>query len=262
MTSINDMADLVQALRQHPEWRDTVRGLIIGEELAAIPQSVANLDQALATYVENTERNIQAVNQRLEALETEMRHRFEQVEHRFEQVERRLEQVERRLDQIDRRLDQLDRKIDQINGRLDNGFGANYEIKIARNIATIARQHLQLRRPRILTSYTAGHTAEWLDLIETAYDRNLITNAQADQVLGADLVLVGEHGDTGPGTYLVAEISITAGAADINRCVARANIVRAATGQSVLPAIISVRIDEERSSLAAEQGVAIAHMPE
>ncbi len=28
MTTINDISDLARVLREHPEWRDTIRGLV------------------------------------------------------------------------------------------------------------------------------------------------------------------------------------------------------------------------------------------
>ena len=65
MTNINDIADLEQILQDHPEWRDTIRGLIVGEELANLPQD-------LATFIEATNENFKLVHQRLERLEKDV----------------------------------------------------------------------------------------------------------------------------------------------------------------------------------------------
>ena len=58
MTNINDIADLVQILQDHPEWRNTVRGLIVGEELANMPNEVA-------IFVKATNENFNLIHQQL-----------------------------------------------------------------------------------------------------------------------------------------------------------------------------------------------------
>ena len=65
MTNINDIADLVQILQDNPEWRNTIRGLIVGEELGNLPKS-------LDTLVKTTNENFNLVHQRLERLETDV----------------------------------------------------------------------------------------------------------------------------------------------------------------------------------------------
>ena len=57
-TSINDIADLARILRERPEWADTVRSILLSQELVDLPQRFAEF--ALAT------------DQRLEGLETDV----------------------------------------------------------------------------------------------------------------------------------------------------------------------------------------------
>ncbi len=227
MTNVNDIADLVQILQDRPEWRNTVRGLIVGEELA-------NLPQALATFIDATNDNFSLVHQRLERLETGVAELKTDMNHRFNQV----------------------------NGRLDNGFGENYESKIAKNIMSIARQQLEFRRIRVLATRAAGITTELQMTIEDAEDTNLITKDEADQLILADLILIGEHPHAGPNTYMLAELSITIGEDDIRRASDRARILRTATGRSARPTVIGARIDPDRSELAKNEGVFVTLIPE
>ncbi len=227
MTNVNDIADLVQILQDRPEWRNTVRGLIVGEELA-------NLPQALATFIDATNDNFSLVHQRLERLETGVAELKTDMNHRFNQV----------------------------NGRLDNGFGENYELKIAKNIMSIARQQLEFRRIQVLATRAAGITTELQMTIEDAEDTNLITKDEADQLILADLILIGEHPHAGPNTYMLAELSITIGEDDIRRASDRARILRTATGRSARPTVIGARIDPDRSELAKNEGVFVTLIPE
>ena len=227
MTNVNDIADLVQILQDRPEWRNTVRGLIVGEELA-------NLPQALATFIDATNDNFSLVHQRLERLETGVAELKTDMNHRFNQV----------------------------NGRLDNGFGENYELKIAKNIMSIARQQLEFRRIQVLATRAAGITTELQMTIEDAEDTNLITKDEADQLILADLILIGEHPHAGPNTYMLAELSITIGEDDIRRASDRARILRTATGRSARPTVIGALIDPDRSELAKNEGVFVTLTPE
>ncbi len=227
LTNVNDIADLVQILQDRPEWRNTVRGLIVGEELA-------NLPQALATFIDATNDNFSLVHQRLERLETGVAELKTDMNHRFNQV----------------------------NGRLDNGFGENYESKIAKNIMSIARQQLEFRRIQVLATRAAGITTELQMTIEDAEDTNLITKDEADQLILADLILIGEHPHAGPNTYMLAELSITIGEDDIRRASDRARILRTATGRSARPTVIGALIDPDRSELAKNEGVFVTLIPE
>ncbi len=83
MTTIITVDDFVRALREQPELRDTVRQLILTEELLELPQklaalaqqvqelaaAVANLTRRLDDFSETTNRYFQLVNERLGRLE-------------------------------------------------------------------------------------------------------------------------------------------------------------------------------------------------
>ncbi len=234
LTNVNDIADLVQILQDRPEWRNTVRGLIVGEELA-------NLPQALATFIDATNDNFSLVHQRLERLETDV--------------------AELKTDVAELKTD-MNHRFNQLNGRLDNGFGENYESKIAKNIMSIARQQLEFRRIQVLATRAAGITTELQMTIEDAEDTNLITKDEADQLILADLILIGEHRHAGPNTYMLAELSITIGEDDIRRASDRARILRTATGRSARPTVIGALIDPDRSELAKNEGVFVTLTPE
>ena len=72
MTTINDINDLARILREQPEWVDTLRSLLLTQELLELPSRVAELVQA-----------IEAMNQRLDG----MGGRLDSLEGRFSNLE-------------------------------------------------------------------------------------------------------------------------------------------------------------------------------
>ena len=48
MTTINTMQDLIQLLRDQPEWAEELRGILLSPELRDLPAAVRELAQALA----------------------------------------------------------------------------------------------------------------------------------------------------------------------------------------------------------------------
>jgi hypothetical protein len=67
MTTINDISDIVRILNENAEWKQAVRGAILGEEISQLPQR-------LADFIESANRNFELVYGRLGALETSVNH--------------------------------------------------------------------------------------------------------------------------------------------------------------------------------------------
>ena len=76
MTSINDIADLARILKEQPEWADTIRSLLLTEELL-------NLPARFAEFVQLTQESNRIANERLGRLET----RLDRLEGRFSNFE-------------------------------------------------------------------------------------------------------------------------------------------------------------------------------
>ena len=286
MTTINDISDLVRILQDHPEWKSTIRGLIIGEELAQLPERVTRLEQILADFIEATNRNFELVHARLDSMGStidsmdstissmgarmdsmgarmdSMDSRMDRMDARFDAMDARLDSMDSRMDRMDERFDAIDARFDRIEGRLDNGFGMNYELKVGKNILSIAGQHLGIRRARVLRGAINGFTPDMHELIEDALDDRAITPEQADELLQVDLILAGRHQDTGAETYMAAELSITIGSDDITRAADRAALLQSVVQLPVLPVVVGARIDDARAAMASDLGVSVAISPE
>ncbi|MGQ9881080.1 MAG: hypothetical protein ACUVSV_09495, partial [Armatimonadota bacterium] len=62
---VEDIADLLRLIYQHPEWRDQLRAAILPSEVLALPQSIAELVEAQKRFQQTLEEH----NERLDRLE-------------------------------------------------------------------------------------------------------------------------------------------------------------------------------------------------
>jgi hypothetical protein len=230
MTSINDISDLARILRERPEWADTIRSILLGQELLELPERFAK-------FVELTGENFRLVHQRLERLETDMAG------------------VKTDLAEIKTRMNRMD-------GRMDNGFGTNYAIKVERNIRSIAGQYLNLRRIKVLRGIYSPGDLELEARIEQAEEDGNITPEEIDGLWRSDLILAARDRTTGSDTYIVIETSITVGDSDIARAKARAGTLSSILGQPATPVVIGAIVDADRTASASLEGVAVAIEPE
>jgi hypothetical protein len=244
MASVNDIGDLARILREQPEWADTIRGILLGKELLELPERFAE-------FVQLTEHNFQLVNQN-----------FQLVYERLDRLESNVTRIDGSIDRIFSHLDRIDATLIRMDGRMDNGFGVNYELKVAKNMSSIAGQFLHIRRTRVLQGNATGPDPEFIELLEKAEENGTITEEELHEVLRLDFVMVGQLKSDGANVYAAAEASITIGGEDITRAATRAQILATVIGQPVSPAVIGSHIDDTRTELADASGVTVMLAPD
>ena len=258
MTSINDISDLARILREQPEWADTVRGLLLGRELLELPERFAGFVQLTEQNFQLVYQNFQLVYERLDRLESDVA----RIDGNIERIDHTLNRMDGRINQIDGRINQIDGKINRMDGRMDNGFGTNYEFKIAKNIRAITGQFLHIRRARVLQGNMGGPDPEFMEVLERAEANGTITEDQFHQAMRSDIILTGQRKTDGADVFAVAEVSITVSSEDITRAVDRAAILATVIGQPVLPTVVGSHIDDARTDLAIANGVTVMLAPE
>ena len=233
MTTINDISDLIRVLQEHPEWRQALRGIILDEDLTRLPQQV--------------DERFDQVDQRFDQVDT-------QIQQFKAEVDQRLGQMEQRFDQMDQRFDQMDDRLNHTNGRLDNMTGTNYEIKVEKNIRSVAPQQMGLRSIRVVHGTLSGMDSNLQHAIEQAADNGTVTWDEASALMAVDLIFEART--------RTAEISITAGTQDVTRAEDRAQILEKVLGTATTPAVVCSRIEEHARGLAGMENVTVALLPE
>ncbi len=206
MTSINDIADLVQILQDHPEWRNTVRGLIVGEELANMPNEVA-------IFVKATNENFNLVHQRLEKLETNVSTFKEDVS-------------------------RMHATLTRMHATLTRLIGEDYESHVATYVHRFLRRSLGINASVFSTQRDKSALT---GLLDEAEKQGVIKAEETDELDKADLILTTD----GPTDYILAEVSITIQQDDINRAAERARLFAKATARTVTPFAIGAGEDTD-----------------
>ena len=160
----------------------------------------------------------------------------------------------------DQRLGRLEAGQARLEGAVGNLQGNAYEQRVANNIASIVRQHLGIRRVRVLKGFKVSDEMAFHHLMDEAEDHDVISERERFEAGNTDIVLRGYSQQAT--TYLALEVSLTAGESDINRAADRAHILSRATGEATIPAVISAHLDESRRQLAASRNVALITVAE
>jgi outer membrane murein-binding lipoprotein Lpp len=286
MTTINNIADLARILREQPEWAEAIRSLLLSRELLELPERFAELAERVTALTEAMNHNFELVNKRLDNLESDVRTlKSDVVELKSDvgtlksdvgtlksdvgtlksdvgTLKSDVGTLKSDMVEVKNRTSNLETSVNRIHGRLDNGFGMNYQFKVEKNLGSIASQHMNVRRVRILSGMQSGRTQEFVDTIEDAEDLGLITRGQSEDIQRLDLVFRGQRRGEDTPTLIAAEISITIGDSDIMRAVERSAYLGMAFQAQVLPAVVGSRIDEERAKLAETHGVSVLITPD
>jgi len=223
--AIQDVDDLIQQLRQHPEWRDALRREILTEELLSLPQLVRELIGAQ----KQTDERLGSLAAHVGELAEALRQTQNQVSELVKQV-RALAEVQRRTEE-------------RVGGFEGKSLERDYFEKAYAYFDDI------LRKIRVIP------WSEVAVLLDRAEER--ISRKERKQVMEADLIIHGRRLEDKKETYLLGEISVGIGLEDVHRAAQRAKIFTRVTEKPVIPAVGGKRIIPEARELAQELGVSV-----
>ena len=231
MTTINDISDFARIIREQPEWADAIRSLLLGKELLELPERFAH-------FVQLTAENFQQVHQRLDGLDT------------------RMDGLDTRMDGLDTRMDGLDTRMDRLEGRFANFEGGEYERRVRTKFLFRARNQLGLERPYLALTQDGFVSPQLDSVIAHAIDTGSIDLQQIQDLHDADLIIMGQNN-----RHTAVEISMTADSEDITRAKRRAEVLSAATGDTVTAAIVTASLPDTERDQAAANGVTAFIIP-
>ena len=271
MTTINTSDDLIQVLRENPEFRATIRRELLTAELLEVPEQLTSLRESAAALLEHaneTNRRLDGMDRRLD----QMDQRIVQVDQQIVQVDQRIVQVDQQIAQMDRRLDQVDRRLDGIEGdikivkrdinglgeafrrevRAQSSFRGNYAQSAAgKDVLEVAGLFADLRGVKRTVTGQVGRARRttWLrenrDEVEAIGLRSRAwrTFLQPDVITWVRDLFADDDAD--PEFYIAVEASYTADAEDILKVTDHAKILRAATGLDAYPVVAAVMLDDK-----------------
>ncbi len=236
---MNDIVDFVRILKEQPEWADTVRGILLGQELLDLPRQLAQF--------------VQATNERLGRLETDVA----DLKAGQARLENRLGQLDTHVGQLDTHVGQLDTRVGRLEGKVGRLEGSDLEREVHGNIVNIASRGLGLNRARILQSKIIPRGTELQDAIDDAEEQGIITEDQGSHLELTDVIIAARRKSDRQECYVVAEVSAGVRNDDITRARDRAQTLATIKGTPVIPAVIGASIAPQQQALADREGVSV-----
>ena len=252
MTTINTIEDLVQILREQPAWAEAVRAVLLTDDLLDLP---ARFDRFVQSQ-EETNRAQEETNRRLSELLAELKEISEDNRQRLNSLESQVASLEGRFTGLEGRFTSLEGRFTRMEGRFGNFEGAQYEGMV--RTKALARAHIQLgfEAPYIALHQEGLANPRLVSAITHAVRGSLVTTADSGDLFEADLIISDEDN-----RHAVFEVSLTADDSDILRAKRRAEILMTITGGTVIPAVITARIDDAGYDQADAEGVTVFVIP-
>ena len=256
MTTVNDIADIVRIIREQPEWADTLRSVLLSRELLELPQRFAEYAESTNRRLERLETVltdfIESTNRRLEALEIgqatlqEGQAKLEESQTKLEAGQAKLEAGQAKLEashvrleagqmEIRADIDEIRTDISAIREDLRPIKGTHARSGAERDTRRIART-MNCFQVHLLNSDDLYHLLAELDSDD-------ISRSDRDSFENADIVIVGEHRQTGETHYIAVEASFTAHEDDTRRAIRNADYLTRSTGQPAHAVVASSLVD-------------------
>lgn len=234
MTTINTIQDLLQLLRDQPQWAEELRGILLSNELQDLPAAVRELAQAVR-------EGTAATDQRLTALETDTA--------------------------------QLKADTAQLKGDMGRLRGAEYERRAEDSAVHRTLTQMGFVQPWIIKGPRSGIQPLLSSVLARALiqaDREGRTIPQPSEdanFLYADIIVADlgdpDEGDRSPlMAYALFEASITADSGDVTRAKDRARTLADTLDVQVTPAVLADNAPEQVDIEAAAAGVRLFIAPE
>ena len=251
--TVQDFHDLVRLLQQHPEWQAELRRLVLSEELLTLPELAHKLLQAHEQAAERLDR-LEATVAELTRGQQALLEAHRRAEERLDRLEATVAELTRNQQALleahrrtEKRVDHLSAQMEDMYSQLGSIRGVLLEEQYRRNAPSYFGR--LARKIRVLSSQ---HLA---DLLDAAIDQGSISWEERDKLLACDVVMTGLGRDDGAPLYIVAEVSIGIGYDDVDRAVARAQILRRVVDVPVIPTVAGQRIDAVIDEYARGKGV-------
>ena len=216
---IKEFEDLLNLLRERPDYLEKLRVLILTKELLELPM-------------------------KFEEFRNEVNRRFDEVDKRFEEVDRRLEALEKGQEEIKEKLKEHDKEIEEIKQKLDRHEksiqelkGWQLEHKVRMNICAYVGKYIKKCRIK--------DKSEMADELDEYVEKNIINEIERDDVLLLDILVSGISKETKEEIFIAIEISYKIGNNDIERVIKRKEILERVYKKEIIPFIIGKEISDK-----------------
>jgi hypothetical protein len=217
---IETAQDLIDAIVQHPQFREEVLRYLLSQELLELPV------------------------------------KFEQFREEFNQSRKEFNQLRGEFNQFreetNHRLDRLESGQAELRGNVADLRGKDYERSIRLRVRERAAYAFMLSSPYIALSQNDPLSRDLDSAINRARSRNEISGREIESLLDTDIIISDEENN-----HATVEASITADDRDITRSRERADILNRITGGTTHAIIAAQNIADEQRRKAMTLNVTV-----
>jgi archaellum component FlaC len=238
---------LAQQMQQQAQRGDTQ-----AQQLEVLTQRVDSLTQQveiLTRRVDSLAQQVEILTRRVDSLTQQVEILTQRVDDLTRRVDSLTEQVQNltfRVDALTRNVDRLVELTDFLRQDVSSLKGDNLERKYRE------KGHAYFGRIVRHTYVLSGN--EVSALVYRAADEGKISNAEADDLILADVILRGRRREDGTEVYLVVEVSSVIDPHDLQRATERAQIL-AKLGTPTLPVVAGLSMTTEATIVAKQMQI-------
>jgi len=229
---IKEFEDLLNLLRERPDYLEKLRVLILTKELLELPIKFEE-------FRNEVNRRFDEVDKRFEEVDK----RFEESDRKFEEfrneVNRRLEALEKGQEEIKQRQDRMEEILERHEKSIQELKGWQLEHKVFINICSYLGSYIGIRKCKIKDK------SELFDELDEYVEKGIISQEEENDVSELDLIVSGILKNTKEEVYIAIEISYKIGNNDIDRVIRRKEILERVYKKKVIPLIVGKEISKK-----------------
>ena len=211
---IRNFYDLLQALREHPEWLEELRTFILTADLIELPKKFDKF-----------------VKERFEPLEEKVA----KIQEDVEVVKQTTARTEKRVEVLEKDVAWLKKEVKSLKVDVASLKGDNLERKV--------REKAPAYFGRFFRKIKVIDIQQWAEKLDDAEDQGLITPEEREQALNLDILLRAKK--EGRELLLAVEVSYTVEEKDAVRALERANTFYKLYQIETIPVVVGVEISPE-----------------
>ncbi|MDW7972735.1 MAG: hypothetical protein RMI01_05980 [Thermodesulfovibrio sp.] len=225
-------ADILRALKEHPEWVEELRKIILTEELIELPRKF----NELLLRFEKLEKKVDKIEADLEVLKQDVA-----------VLKQDVAVLKQDVAVLKQEVAILKQDVAYLKGEFGRFKGKDFERTI--------RERYYAYFGRLLRKSKLIQFEDILPKIDEAEEKGIITEEERDSILKLDLIVTGQIKKTSKDVILAIEVSYSLYEDDIERALKRAGIVASLLEKETIPTIVYVESKEEVEKLAEEKGI-------
>ncbi len=255
---IETAQDLIDAIAQHPQFREEVLRHLLTQELLQLPAKFEQFQEEFGHFREKFGQFREEVLHRLDVLEGDvstLKSDVSTLKDDTSTLKTDVSTLKTDVSTLQGDTSTLKSDVSTLKGHVADLRGKDYERSIRFRVRERAAHAFTLSSPRIAFSQNDPLSRELDSAINRAKSRNEISIREIESLLDTDIIISDDENN-----HTAVEASLTADERDVTRARERADILSRITGGTAHAIVVAQTIPDEMQEKAATLNVAIMQL--